>query len=125
MNPPLPTTYAKPFQSKLVPFTDLIRELRQKGKSYQQIAEILSTEHGMVTAASSIYGFVKVRSKPPRRTYILNDAYSSSSIAPKTNALTQASPPISETLVCFGLFLLGFATSILLCSCAIFIYQHL
>jgi len=125
MNPPLPTAYAKPFQSKLVPFTDLIRELRQKGKSYQQIAEILRTEHGMPTAASSIYGFVKVRSKPPRRTYILNEAYSSSSVAPTTNDLTRASPPISEPLVCFGLFLLGFATSILLCSCVIFIYRHL
>jgi hypothetical protein len=125
MTSSLPSSYTKPFQSKLVPFTDLIRELRQKGKSYQQIAEILRTEHGMVTAASSIYGFIKVRSKPPRRTYILNEAYSSSSVTPRTNALTQAPPPISETLVCFGLFLLGFATSILLCSCAIFIYRHL
>ena len=125
MNPPLLTSYAKPFQSKLVPFTDLIRELRQKGKSYQQIAEILRTEHGMLTSASGIYGFVKVRSKPPRRTYILNEAYSSSTSAPKTTDPTQASPPISETLVCFGLFLLGFATSILLCSCVIFIYRHL
>ena len=125
MNPPLLSSYTKPFQSKLVPFTDLIRELRQKGKSYQQIAEILRMEHGIVTAASSIDGFVKVRSKPPRRIHILNEAYASSSVTPKTNALTQASPPISETLVCFGLFLLGFATSILLCSCAIFIYRHL
>jgi hypothetical protein len=125
MNPPLPTSYAKPFQSKLVPFTDLIRELRQKGKSYQQIAEILRTEHGMLTSASGIYGFVKVRSKPPPRTNILNEAYSSSSVAPKTNDLIRPSARTSEAIICFAYFLIGFATPILLCSCVIFVYRHL
>lgn len=125
MNPPLPTLYAKPFQSKLVPFTDLIRELRQKGKSYQQIAEILRTEHGMLTSASGIYGFVKVRSKPPRRTYILNEAYSGSSAAPKTNGFIPPSPQISEAFICFAHFLIGFVTAIIICLCAIFIYRHL
>jgi hypothetical protein len=125
MNPPLPTSHNKPFQSKLVPFTDLIRELRQKGKSYQQIADILRIEHGTPTAASSIYGFVKVRSKPPRRPYILNAAYSSSPVAPKANDFIPSSPQISEALICFAHFLIGFITAIIICSCAIFIFQHL
>jgi hypothetical protein len=123
MNPPLPTSHTKPFQSKLVPFTDLIRELRQKGKSYQQIAEILRTEHGTPTAASSIYGFVKVRSKPPRRTYILNEGYSSLSAAPKTKDFSP--PQLSEVSICFAHFLIGFSIGIIICSCAIFIYRHL
>jgi hypothetical protein len=123
MNPPPPTSHTKPYQSKLVPFTDLIRELRQKGKSYQQIAEILRTEHGTPTAASSIYGFVKVRSKPPRRTYILNEAYSSLSAAPKTKDFIP--PPLSEVSICFAHFLISFSIGIIICSCAIFIYRHL
>jgi hypothetical protein len=125
MNPPLPTSHTKPFQSKLVPFTDLIRELRQKGKSYQQIAEILRTEHGTPTAASSIYGFVKVRSKPPRRTYILNEGYSSLSAAPKTKDFILPSSQLSEAFICFAHFLIGFSIGIIICSCAIFIYRHL
>jgi IS30 family transposase len=125
MNPPLPTSHTKPFQSKLVPFTDLIRELHQKEKSYQQIAEILRIEHGMLTSASGIYGFVKVRSKPPLRTYILNEAYSSSSVGLKTNDLIAPSAQISEAFICFAHFLIGFVTAIIICSCAIFIFRHL
>jgi hypothetical protein len=56
----------KPFQSKLVPFTDLIRDLRRRRKSYREIARILCDEHGIVADRTTIWSFVKVRSKSRR-----------------------------------------------------------
>jgi len=54
----------KPFQSKLEAYEDLIRELRRKRKSYQEIADLLCKEHGISVSPSTIFNFVKVRSKP-------------------------------------------------------------
>jgi hypothetical protein len=53
----------KPFQSKLEPFADLIRDLRRRRKSYREIAEILRDEHGIVADRTTVWSFVKVRSK--------------------------------------------------------------
>ena len=52
-----------PYQSKLEPFADLIRDLRRRRKSYRRIAQILRDEHGVVTDHTSIWSYVKVRSK--------------------------------------------------------------
>lgn len=53
----------KPFQSKLEPYYDLIRDLREKQWSYRKIAEALGTEHGLNVSANAIFSFVKVRAK--------------------------------------------------------------
>jgi hypothetical protein len=60
----LPSLRGKPFQSKLEPFADLIRDLRRRRNSYREIAQILREEHRVVADRTTIWNFVKVRSKP-------------------------------------------------------------
>jgi hypothetical protein len=52
-----------PFQSKLEPFADIIRDLRRHRKSYRLIAQMLRDEHGIIVDHSSIWSYVKVRSR--------------------------------------------------------------
>ena len=54
---------AKAFQSKLVPFYDLIARLRKKHVPYPEIAKRLHEEHGLKVAPSTIFAFVKVRAR--------------------------------------------------------------
>jgi len=56
----------KPFQSKLEPVTEIIRDLRRQRKSYREIAQILRVEHGLAVDRTTIWNFVKVRSHPRR-----------------------------------------------------------
>jgi hypothetical protein len=58
-----PSARGKPYQSKLEPFADLIRDLRRRRKSYRLIAQMLRDEHGVVTDHTSIWSYVKVRSR--------------------------------------------------------------
>ena len=58
-----PPSRGKPFQSKLEPFADLIRDLRRRRKSYRLIAQMLRDEHGIVADHTSIWSYVKVRSR--------------------------------------------------------------
>jgi len=52
-----------PYQSKLEPFADLIRDWRRRRKSYRLIAQMLRDEHGVVTDHTSVWSYVKVRSR--------------------------------------------------------------
>jgi hypothetical protein len=56
----------KPFQSKLEPVTEIIRDLRRLRKSYREIAQILRDEHGLTADRTTIWSFVKVRAHPRR-----------------------------------------------------------
>jgi hypothetical protein len=58
-----PSTRGNPYQSKLEPFADLIRDWRRRRKSYRLIAQILRDEHGVQTDHTSIWSYVKVRSR--------------------------------------------------------------
>jgi hypothetical protein len=58
-----PSARGNPFQSKLEPFADLIRDWRRRRKSYRLIAQMLRDEHGVVTDHTSIWSYVKVRSR--------------------------------------------------------------
>ena len=58
-----PSVRGNPFQSKLEPFADLIRDLRRRRKSYRLIAQMLRDEHGVVTDHTSVWSYVKVRSR--------------------------------------------------------------
>jgi hypothetical protein len=51
----------KPFQSKLVPHTEFIRESRACGLGYREIAAELRLRFGLHTAPANIFSFVKVR----------------------------------------------------------------
>ena len=52
-----------PYQSKLIPHEDFIRQCRAKRWSYPRIAAALLAEHGLKTGASTIFDFVKVRAR--------------------------------------------------------------
>ncbi len=52
-----------PFQSKLVPHLEFIRECRAKRLSYPQIASGLLAQFGLRAAPSTIFAFVKVRAQ--------------------------------------------------------------
>ena len=60
-----------PFRSKLVPFEDLIRELRATHTPYRDIAKILKKKHGVNVHADTINSFVIVRAKRPQMVYTL------------------------------------------------------
>jgi hypothetical protein len=53
----------KPFQSKLRPHLEFIRECRAHEMSYPRIAAELRTRFGLSAAPSTIFAFVKVRSR--------------------------------------------------------------
>jgi hypothetical protein len=55
-----------PYQSKLIPHEDFIRQCRAKRWSYPRIAAVLLAEHGLKTGASTIFDFVKVRARKKR-----------------------------------------------------------
>ena len=57
----------KPSRSKLEPYQEFIRELRQRGRSYQEIADTLRERCGVTAAVHSVYNFVRVREKAERK----------------------------------------------------------
>jgi len=58
----------KPFQSKLLPHMEFIRECRAQEMSYPRIAAELRARFGLSAAPSTVFAFVKVRSR--RRTVV-------------------------------------------------------
>jgi hypothetical protein len=50
-------------RSKLEPHVDVIRELRRKGRTYQEIAEFFGKHLNVTVAASTIHAFVQVRAR--------------------------------------------------------------
>jgi len=53
----------KPFQSKLIPHLEFIRECRGQAMSYPCISAELRARFGVSAAASTIFSFVKVRAR--------------------------------------------------------------
>jgi hypothetical protein len=56
----------RPFQSKLEPHLDFIREGRRKRWSYKRIAQAIGEQFGLPVSSNAVFSFVKVRSKPLR-----------------------------------------------------------
>ena len=56
-----------PYQSKLLPFKEIIREARRKHISYRKIAEILKENYGIKCTYNSVFSFVKARSKKRKK----------------------------------------------------------
>lgn len=61
----LATADDRPPQSKLEPYADLIRGLRQRRWTYRKIAAALRERFGLATGKSSIHDFVRVRARRP------------------------------------------------------------
>jgi hypothetical protein len=53
----------RPFQSKLLPHANFIRECRGRHETYVQIAVALRERFGLSIAPSSVFSFVKVRAR--------------------------------------------------------------
>jgi hypothetical protein len=51
----------KPPRSRLEPFRELIEELRERGRTYQEIAQILTEKCQVATSRSAVNDFVRVR----------------------------------------------------------------
>lgn len=51
----------KPPRSKLEPYAELIQELRKRGRSYREIAGILTACCGLSTGTHTVYNFVRMR----------------------------------------------------------------
>jgi hypothetical protein len=57
----LVTADAKAARSKLEPYSELIRQLRQRRWTYDQIAQALRDEFGLCAHRTTIHAFVKAR----------------------------------------------------------------
>jgi hypothetical protein len=57
----------KPPRSKLEPHLEVIRELRRKGRTYQEIAQFFGEYLNVTVAASTIHAFVQVRARRRQR----------------------------------------------------------
>jgi IS30 family transposase len=80
----LPTSRGKPFQSKLLPHENFIRELRNKRVSYREIARQLEREKGLRVYHKTIRSFIRVRAKPQSGRHFTHKA--ASTIAPSARA---------------------------------------
>ena len=81
----------KPFQSKLIPHLEIIRECRAKGMSYPQVAGELRSRFGVSAAASTIFAFVKVRAR--RRAVFSLPQRETSAVPPTRPAPAAPRPP--------------------------------
>ena len=50
-----------PYQSKLLPYKDFIKEARKKGVSYRKITELLKEKFGLECYPNAVFSFVKAR----------------------------------------------------------------
>jgi hypothetical protein len=60
------STMTAPYQSRLIPHEDFIRETRAKRWSYPRIAAALLEQYGLKASPSTIFHFVKVRARKKR-----------------------------------------------------------
>ena len=81
----------KPFQSKLVPHTEFIRESRARGLGYREIAAELHSRFGLRTAPANIFSFVKVRAR--RRPMFAMPQHETLAVSPTRPAPAAPRPP--------------------------------
>lgn len=88
----------KPSRSKLEPYREFIRELRRRGRSYQEITDILRDRCGVIAGVNSVYNFVRVREKAEKGTRLRQRGSRRStetvaSTRPRERARSQPRPP--------------------------------
>jgi hypothetical protein len=60
-------------RSRLEPYRELIREMRRRGRTYREIAQVLDERCQVQVAASTVHEFVRRRSRPKPVPSILPD----------------------------------------------------
>jgi hypothetical protein len=68
-------------RSKLEPYTELIQELRKRGRSYREIAGILAERCGVRVGIHTVYNFVRVRAATAKEASGMKAAAERSSLA--------------------------------------------
>jgi hypothetical protein len=89
----------KPPRSKLEPHRELIRELRRKGRTYREVAQLFHERLGLYVAPSTLHSFVKVRAKHRRRAqFELPPLDSAAAQTPGLDrvAVLRAKPPVPK-----------------------------
>lgn len=84
----------KPARSRLEPYAELIRELHRRGRTYREIALILSERCGLQTSRSTVNDFVRACSKRPRNSQKLENLQQPKPQTPKSGLLPQTKIPI-------------------------------
>lgn len=86
----------KPFQSKLRPHLEFIRECRAREMSYPRIAAELRARFGLSAAPSTIFAFVKVRARR-RQVFTLPPPESAATALNTRPMVARATPPRPAT----------------------------
>ena len=81
----------KPFQSKLIPHSEFIRESRARGLGYREIAAELHSRFGLRTAPANIFSLVKVRAR--RRPMFAMPQHETLAVPPTRPAPAAPRPP--------------------------------
>lgn len=84
-------------RSRLEPYWELIREMRRRGRTYREIAEVLATKCDVVVAASTIYDFMQVRARQRQRKSQVELPPLSEGEAEATAPAATASTPIARS----------------------------
>jgi len=93
----------KPLRSRLEPHRELIQELRRRGRTYRDIANILAEKCQVEVTASGVHDFLRRRSrtirKQPKRRSAASPEVSRGALAPEARserAARKKEPPIDE-----------------------------
>jgi len=88
----------KPGRSRLEPYGELIDELRRRGLTYRDIADILAEKCQFQVSKSAINDFVRVRSRRKRNSVrrIATDAMIAGPIAPKAANVDSSQKPSED-----------------------------
>ena len=78
----------KPPRSRLEPYREFIEELRSRGRTYRDIAEILAEKCAVQVTGSGVHDFVRTRTRAKDR---------SAGRATKSNPLPLSKPVAAET----------------------------
>jgi hypothetical protein len=79
----------KPPRSRLEPYREFIEELRSRGRTYRDIAEILAEKCAVQVTGSGVHDFVRTRSRAKTK---------SAGRSTKSNPLPVGNPMEAETL---------------------------
>src|ERR1700677_569160 len=79
----------KPPRSRLEPYREFIEELRSRGRTYRDIAEILAEKCAVPVTGSGVYDFVRTRTRAKDRSA---GRGTKSSPLPVTKPVASASP---------------------------------
>lgn len=97
----LDTLPPKPCRSRLEPFAELIRELRRRGRTYREIARILSERCDIHAPRSTVNDFIRARSQRTRNSqkcgsHKKNARSQNSVLLPKSKIATETGLAMDE-----------------------------